>query len=67
MKRLRDKLMNENIIKKTNEKFLLSKDYIFSSPSTAATIVMGRSANGKTEWKLENGKTLQEVEEFSEE
>jgi len=62
MKSLREKLINENIIIKDGDKLILEKDYIFSSPSTAAIIVMGRSANGKTEWKLKNGKTLQDIE-----
>lgn len=30
-----------------------SEDVAFSSPSAAASIVLGRSANGRTEWKLE--------------
>ena len=38
------------------------EDYIFSSPSTAASIILGRNANGLTEWKLKNGMTLKEFE-----
>ena len=38
------------------------KDYLFSSPSAAAAVVLGRSANGLTEWKLKNGTTLKEFE-----
>ena len=41
---------------------MFSSDYEFSSPSTAAVIVMGRNANGLTEWKLSDGKTLKEFE-----
>ena len=44
------------------EYFEFSDDYIFSSPSTAAVIVMGRNANGLTEWKNKDGKTLKEFE-----
>lgn len=29
-------------------------DYAFSSPSAAAAVVLGRSANGRKEWKVEN-------------
>ena len=36
-----------------------TKDYPFSSPSAAAAIILARSANGKTEWKDEDGITLQ--------
>jgi hypothetical protein len=38
------------------------KDYVFSSSSAAAIIVMGRSANGLTKWKLRDGKTVKEYE-----
>lgn len=34
------------------------KDYYFNSPSTAAVFVLGRSANGKIEWKTKDGKLL---------
>ena len=37
-------------------------DYIFNSPSTAAVMVMGRNANGLTEWKSKDGKTLKDFE-----
>ena len=40
-----------------------SKDCIFTSPSYAAAIVMGRSANGRTEWKTKEGMTFKQVEE----
>ncbi|WP_353485970.1 GIY-YIG nuclease family protein [Apilactobacillus xinyiensis] len=36
------------------------KDYIFKTPSGAATIVYKSSANGKTMWKDANGVTLKE-------
>ncbi len=60
--KLRNKLIDEKIIIKQNNKFVFEKDYEFSSPSTAASIIMGRRANGLTEWKLKNGKTLKEYE-----
>jgi hypothetical protein len=41
---------------------LFSDDHIFSSPSTAAVMIMGRNANGLTEWKSKDGKTLKEFE-----
>jgi hypothetical protein len=38
-----------------------TRDYEFTSPSTAAAVVLGRSANGWTEWKDAEGRTLDEV------
>ena len=42
--------------------FKLTKDYLFSSPSAAAAIVMGRSANGLNEWKSKDGRVLKSIE-----
>jgi hypothetical protein len=52
----REKLMNDGIVKD----FAFTKDYLFSSPSTAAAVVMGRSANGLIEWKRKDGSTLKD-------
>jgi hypothetical protein len=60
--KLRQKLIDEGILIDRGEFYEFSDDYIFSSPSTAAVIVMGRNANGLTEWKQKDGKTLKEFE-----
>ena len=52
---LRDSLIKKGIM---NESFIFQKDYVFSSPSTAASVVMGRSANGLTEWCTEGHQQL---------
>lgn len=59
---LRQKLIDEKAIVENGNNYEFVEDYIFSSPSTAAAMVMGRNANGLTEWKLKNGKTLKEYE-----
>ena len=59
---LRQKLIDEGVIINKGEYFEFSEDYIFSSPSIAASIVLGRNANGLTEWKLSTGVTLKEFE-----
>ena len=41
----------------------LIKDYLFNNPSYAATFVLGKSSNGRTEWKDKDGVTLKEIEE----
>ena len=60
--KFRQKLIDEGVLIDKIEYFEFSDDYIFSSPSTAAVIVMGRNANGLSEWKLKDGKTLKEFE-----
>jgi len=59
---LRRQLITKDVIIEKGEYFEFPEDYIFSSPSSAASIVLGRNANGLTEWKLQNGKTLKEFE-----
>jgi len=43
--------------------YRFTQDYSFSSPSTAAAVVLGRSANGRIEWKDAQGRTLKELQE----
>ena len=61
-KRLRDTLIENGVIKESNGIFEIAEDYVFSSPSTAAVIVLGRNANGLTEWKLKDGTSLKDFE-----
>ena len=58
---LRKKLIDMKILNKQENYLVLTKDHKFTSPSTASSIILGRSSNGLTEWKLLNGKTLKEV------
>ena len=58
----RQKLINEGVIVNKGEYFEFTDDYIFSSPSTAAVMIMGRNANGLTEWINKDGRTLKEFE-----
>ncbi len=60
--KLRERLIEEGILEDSGDYYEFTDDYIFSSPSTAAVIVMGRNANGLTEWKQKEGKTLKEFE-----
>lgn len=60
-KPLRDDLIKIGKIAKDGKTFRFVSDYTFSSPSAAAAIILGNSANGKIEWKDESGKTLKEM------
>ncbi len=59
---LRQTLIQEEGIKKESGGLILTKDYLFSSPSTAAMVVLGRSSNGRTEWKTTAGVKLKDIE-----
>lgn len=58
----RQKLIDQGVIVDKGDYYEFSDDYIFSSPSTAAVMILGRNANGLTEWKNKAGKTLKEFE-----
>lgn len=62
MKNMRDTMLEEGFIVKYNGGLIIKDDYLFSSSSAAAMIVMGRSANGLVEWKMKDGKELREFE-----
>ncbi len=50
--KLRQSLIDKNVMRQNGKVLEFSGDYIFSSRSTAAVMVMGRNANGLEEWKL---------------
>ena len=56
--RVREKVL-ESCVLKDKDAYELSEDYVFKAPSTACAVCLGRSSNGNTEWKLEDGTTLQ--------
>lgn len=60
--KLRESLTEKGILKLSGDFYEFEEDYLFSSPSAAATFIKGSSANGLIEWKLPNGKTLKEFE-----
>jgi hypothetical protein len=63
--RMRSQLITEGVLTEiagsAGSLLVFTRDHLFSSPSTAAMAVMGRSANGWIEWKTASGKTLDEV------
>ncbi len=59
---LKDELMNSKIIIKNNDYLTFNQDYIFSSPSAAASIVTARQSPGPIEWKNIHGITFKDAE-----
>jgi hypothetical protein len=66
VKNWRDQLIKDGVLKKEENAFRFTQDHIFPSPSTAACVVLGRHANGWTEWKYKDGKTLSQVKRMDE-
>ncbi len=60
---LRAKLVASGVIIEQGGGLLFAQNYDFNSPSKAACVILGRSANGRKEWADKNGKTLKEIQE----
>jgi hypothetical protein len=65
---LRNKLLADGVLQPVGDgrhadvTWKLTSDYLFGSPSTAAGVLLGRNANGRTEWKDAEGHTLKEIQ-----
>jgi len=60
---LRQELITNGVLAMQGGLYQFTQDYTFSAPSTAAAVVLGRSANGRVEWKAADGRTLKEIQE----
>lgn len=58
----RNKLIGEGGLVKEGDKYIFVKDTEFSSPSSAAAVIHGGSANGLTAWVSADGKSLKELQ-----
>lgn len=66
MLEMRKTFMKSGVLREEGNIYRFTQDYEFDSPSTAAGVTLGRSANGRLEWKDVAGhslKVLQEQEE----
>lgn len=59
IKELRERCKQNNEIKDG----VLTRNYLFKSPSYAASFVLGMTTNGKVDWKTEDGTSLKMIEE----
>jgi hypothetical protein len=60
---LRIELKERGVIKVEGNALVFTQDFSFSSPSTAASVILGRAANGRTEWKDKQGRVLKAIQE----
>lgn len=59
----REKLLKDGTLKEENDHLVFTRDFEFSSPSSAASIIHGGNVNGLNLWKDKNGRTLKELDE----
>jgi hypothetical protein len=60
---LRTDLRSNGVLIPDGNVVRFTQDYTFTSPSYASSVVMGRSSNGRTDWKDTSGRTLKELQE----
>jgi hypothetical protein len=60
---IRQQLQDLGVMVEQGNTYAFTQDYAFSSPSTAASVVLGRSANGRLEWKDAQGRALKVLQE----
>lgn len=51
--RMREPLLKSGVLKVDGDKIVFTKDHLFRTPSGAALVLLGRTANGWVEWKTE--------------
>ncbi|MCZ7652132.1 MAG: GIY-YIG nuclease family protein [Thermoanaerobaculia bacterium] len=62
LKEIRASLRANGVLQPEGEQLRFTQNYVFTSPSTAAGVLMGRTANGRTEWRTKAGATLKSIQ-----
>lgn len=60
--KIRENLIQTGKAVLIGENYQLMEDYLFNSPSQAAGVILGKSANGLTEWRINSGLNLKDYE-----
>lgn len=60
--KVRNKLIKSGKAVLVGENYHLTEDFVFNSPSQAAGVILGKSANGLTEWRINAGINLKDYE-----
>jgi hypothetical protein len=62
LRNIRKSLMSQGILVPEGDLLVVTQDYVFDSPSSAAGVLLGRAANGRTEWKDGRGNSLKHLQ-----
>lgn len=63
MRDLRRQLIQRGVMTSEGDGYVFTQDFRFGSPSTAAGVLVGASANGRVAWKDKRGVTLKELQQ----
>ena len=59
--KLRLNLIDTDVLRPEGDYFVFERDYLFTAPSAASSIVVGHNSNGWQFWKTAEGRTMDEV------
>ena len=59
---MRATMIQEGILAVEADRLRLATDHLFASPTAAAMVLLGRTANGRIEWKTADGVTLKQLQ-----
>ena len=59
----RQELIDLGVLAQQGSAYVFTQDYAFSSPSLASSVVLGRSSNGRIDWKDAQGRALKVLQE----
>ncbi len=60
--RMRKDLVDSNVLADAGDYYRVAQDHVFTSPSTASCVVLGRRSNGREDWKNEAGRSLKDLQ-----
>lgn len=63
MREQRQMLKDRGVLTSQDDRLVFTQDFRFSSPSTAAGVLVGGASNGRVAWKNASGKTLKALQE----
>jgi hypothetical protein len=59
----RQRLRDRGVLEPQGDHLVFAQDFRFTSPSTAASVLVGGNANGRKAWKTPDGRTLKQVQD----
>lgn len=61
---IRNSLIEDGVLKLSDNKYIFQDNALFKSPSAAAAVIVGYNINGLQAWRDSSGKTLNEIEKL---
>jgi len=60
--RKREELVTDGVLIPESDHMVFTREYLFTSPSAASSVIIGSNSSGPQYWTTDDGKTLKEIE-----